>query len=681
MGNGISNVRSGHVAAKYLAFAVQVKGDCAGKPAAPAAQRAVRMLKKIIAILAVLPLLYNGLLKAQHEEHLEQLAEPEHERLENDEVQQERESRLAQRLDLNAADDAALHRLGLLTAAQIAQLQTYRKLLGPMVSIYELQAVPGFDLASIQRILPYVKAGIGLEPVYTFGDYLRLGKHTLLLRYARAFSIGQNDGGSTGGQDQNTAKEKQYDGSADKLMLRYRYQFSPYLSWGVVMEKDAGERFFRGAQRLGFDHYGAHMFVRRPGVLKALALGDYTVNMGQGLIQWHGLSFGKSGNVMQVKREGETLRPYASAGEFYFFRGAGVTIRKGLAEWTVFLSRRSLDAADSSGSLTSSGYHRTAAEVAKRGAVLQYSAGTVFKWWLPRGHIAFNALAHRFSKPFIKGKEAYRLYAAAGNTFYNAGVDYAVNWRNVHWFGEAAVNRSGGYAVLQGMLASLAHAVDASLVFRHETVRYQAWYANAFGESAAAGNETGLYAALQVRFGRRWSITAYADVFRFPWLKYRIDAPSQGYDTQVALTWQPDKTTSIVIRYQFRQAASGDTLPPRRQQLHCQLIMPVIAKAVTWKCRLQAGVTTWLMHQQFDARWEQWRIGAGYTWYDAADKEAVFVAGQGFPADNALARFSGAGWSTSVLVQRRVMRDVTLWGRWQYAPGGQHLQLQLQMGW
>ena len=60
--------------------------------------------------------------------------------------------------------------------------------------------------------------------------------------------------------------------------------------------------------------------------------------MGQGLIQWQSLAFKKSMEIMGVKRQSAILRPYHSAGEFYFHRGAGITIKKGKIEATVFAS-------------------------------------------------------------------------------------------------------------------------------------------------------------------------------------------------------------------------------------------------------------------------------------------------------------------------------------------------------
>jgi hypothetical protein len=105
-----------------------------------------------------------------------------------------------------------------------------------------------------------------------------------------------------------------------------------------VADKDAGEQFFKGAQKYGFDFYSFHLFARKLGSIQALALGDFTVNMGQGLIQWQSLAFRKSVDILGIKRQSPVLRPYNSAGEFSFHRGAGITWQKGKIEATGFIS-------------------------------------------------------------------------------------------------------------------------------------------------------------------------------------------------------------------------------------------------------------------------------------------------------------------------------------------------------
>ena len=54
-------------------------------------------------------------------------------------------------------------------------------------------------------------------------------------------------------------------------------------------------------------------------------LGDYVVNLGQGLIQRQALGFGKTTEIVGIKRQSPILLAYRSPGEYAFNRGAGVT--------------------------------------------------------------------------------------------------------------------------------------------------------------------------------------------------------------------------------------------------------------------------------------------------------------------------------------------------------------------
>jgi len=77
---------------------------------------------------------------------------------------------------------------------------------------------------------------------------------------------------------------------------------------------------------------------------------------------------------MNIKRQGAVLKPYTSAGEYNFLRGAGITIQQKIMQATVFASSRKWTAAvklDEEGrnyvtSVQSSGYHRTKTEQANK---------------------------------------------------------------------------------------------------------------------------------------------------------------------------------------------------------------------------------------------------------------------------------------------------------------------------
>src|SRR5205809_2296597 len=59
-------------------------------------------------------------------------------------------------LNLNAADANELKELISLTDLQIDNFISYRNLFGSLISIYELQAIPSWDIVTIKKILPYV---------------------------------------------------------------------------------------------------------------------------------------------------------------------------------------------------------------------------------------------------------------------------------------------------------------------------------------------------------------------------------------------------------------------------------------------------------------------------------------------------------------------------------------------
>src|SRR5690606_12684484 len=105
--------------------------------------------------------------------------------VEDDSRWQDLQAYTRHKISLNTADAATLQSLGLLTPLQVRSLLDYRRLLGAIVSIYELQAVPGFDPALVRRLQPYVSVGNDLQPHYTLRDYARKGEHALLLRYGR----------------------------------------------------------------------------------------------------------------------------------------------------------------------------------------------------------------------------------------------------------------------------------------------------------------------------------------------------------------------------------------------------------------------------------------------------------------------------------------------------------------
>jgi hypothetical protein len=579
------------------------------------------------------------------------------------------------KIDLNRADAAALRSLGLLSATQIRQLLLYRQQMGKLVSIYELQAIPDWDEQLISGILPYVRAGNDLEPVYTLKDYMKKGDHTLLFRYGRQLETSK-------GYLHTDSTSAQYLGSPDRLLLRYRYNFPRYMSWGVVMEKDAGESFFSRYHPQGFDFYSAHLFVKQYKRIRALALGDFTVNMGQGLLNWQSLAFGKGAAVMQVKREGELLKPYASAGESNFYRGAGITVACGKWEGTAFLSSRQLD-----GSITNNnGYHRSLTELAERHTLGQMTAGGNLTAADREWKAGVNFIHHQLSAPVEKGAAPYQLFAFEGKTLTAASTDFEVTWKGLHFFGEGAISGNGKTAWISGVLFSATANVDMVLLYRNYNRAYQSFYADAWGEFYRPVNENGIYTGISLKVKTWLKINAYADQFRFPWLQYRSSAPGGGRDLLATLTYTPDKRTELFIRYNYtvkQQDGKDNTsfLPPPvrvayqswRLQSGLQVERNITIKnriEVTRRRQEAKEQRGFLLFQEVNYQCTRWplQLYVRYTMFATGDGEnSMYTLTSGMLYEYAVSRLTGEGHQYQCRIRWKFKKGFTLWIRYQQA--------------
>ena len=486
-------------------------------------------------------------------------------------------------INLNTADATVLKELIILTPLQIQNIISYRTLLGKFINIYELQAVPALDIATIEKIRPFITVNDNADFIGAFSQRLSGGTHSVVARVTRVVER------SKGYLLDSTTANNYYPGSPQRYFFRYKYQYKNLLQFGVVADKDAGEEFFKGTQKNGFDFYSVHLFARNIGIIKALALGDFTVNMGQGLTQWQSLAFKKSSDVLNIKRQLPVLRPYNSAGEINFHRGIGITLAKKNIEVTGFVSYRNVDAnfvtdtlnnEDFISSLQTSGLHRTKSETDDKGVQRQLAYGGNIAYNKNRVHIGANIIQYNFKFPITKANDPYNIYALSDKNAGNQSIDYSYTFRNLHFFGEAAIDNKKNKAFVNGLLLSVAANADMSFMYRNISSGYQSLYTNAFTESTFPSNEKGLYAGISIRPHTYWRLDAYADFYKFPWLKYLVDAPTTGVDYLAQLTYKPNKQLEVYARYRTETkpknynpdgSITAPVIPKQRQNFRCQV--------------------------------------------------------------------------------------------------------------
>lgn len=459
-------------------------------------------------------------------------------------------------IDLNKTDGRDLRELQFLSPLQIAGIIQHRKASGDYMAVNELQAVEGLDVEIARWLLHFVKVD---EKSSLKGLSLNEGKHDLLLRHARILQPQQ------GYRITDTTRSR-YLGGHDRLFVRYRYQLKRHVQFSFNMEKDAGEPFFSGAQRYGFDFYSGSLYVKDQKRLKQLVIGDYSLQFGQGLALWTGLSFGKGALVQHVARQGIGLRPYTSTNEFLFFRGVAATYMIKNIAVTPFFSYRKLSASFQGeeegkhiyGSLLESGLHRTPTEIANRHSLGQLVWGANIQSQKNGLTLGGSYYQTQFDGFLLPRPLLYNKYKFSGDYLQNTAVYYNYNLSNMYLFGELAHSIGSGIAYINGMIATLSHELSLVLHQRNYQKDYHSFFNQAMAEASNVENEHGFYSGLIFQPNRKLQIVTYGDYFKFPWLKYRVDAPSDGLDLFSQFTFSPNRQTKVLARYRYRKKSEND---------------------------------------------------------------------------------------------------------------------------
>ncbi|MBI1287357.1 MAG: hypothetical protein GC178_07225 [Flavobacteriales bacterium] len=466
-------------------------------------------------------------------------------------------------INLNSTNTTELEQLPMLDDIEVANLLSHIDANGKLLNIYELQAVDGFTIPLIRQIEPFVKVSDDPDATkFSFKEMMKEGTHELVLRYQQVVEQQQ---GYAPIEDSllEQSPNSRYLGSPQKYYARYRFNYGNKVLWGLTMEKDPGEQFFKGSMKQGFDFYSGHIFIRNIGKVKAAALGDFQAQFGQGLTLWTGLAFGKSASGTNIKRSARGLRPYTSVDENRFLRGAGATLQFGKIEVTAFGSYKLLDAnittsndtltetQESVSSIFSSGFHRTPNELVDRQSITAAVYGGNVSYKGRRLSVGLTAVSYNFSKPVQRSDDLYNIYEFSGKQNSNYGLDYSYVWKNFHFFGEFALSQNLGFATINGVFMTLDPRVTLTAMVRHLQPQYQALYANAVTENSRVNNETGYYLGFSLNPFKSWFLNGYFDIFKFPWLRYQVNGPSFGYETLAQLIYRPSKTFEVYFR--FRQ--------------------------------------------------------------------------------------------------------------------------------
>lgn len=443
------------------------------------------------------------------------------------------------KLSLNEVLVDELMMFPFVTAYQAEQLILYRRLLGNLIDVLELQAVPGWDEVTIRRILPYVSIVEKEQFKKQLKKSLTKGSSQFIWRGSLKKGAG--------------------------LLARYQFR-SSHFQFGVQVEKDAGEKIW--LPKKGFEFLSGQLAVQKIGVVRQFIVGDFSVSMGQGLLLGMGRAVRKSGMPMMVKRQQAFLMPYRSTDENRFLRGVGMWLARGNWEVGGFYSVNHLDGnlmEDSIrgryvSSLQTSGIHISPAELLDRNSLRHRAIGLMGAVQIGKWRVGIHGVDHAFGLPIIRSNYLYNIYSINGKRDAGVGMKLESSVRNLHVFGEAVRNREGNMAYLVGALLAVDRKLDFSLVVRNMAKAYKTFWGSSFTEVTEPGDEKGVYMGLSFRPAAGIQLEGYIDLYHSDWLKYQINAPTIGFDQLFICQVKPDKVTTIYYRYHREMKTDGVSL-------------------------------------------------------------------------------------------------------------------------
>jgi len=630
-------------------------------------------------------------------------------------------------LNLNQATRQDLQQLFSLSELQINSFLNYREKNGKLLTIYELQAVPYFDIISIRKILPFVSIRETAISKDTRSVWQRIieenDNHYVIMRYNQ---ILQEKRGYTPA-DTNSSGElnSRYLGSPDQTYLRYRVSHPKDFSLGFTLEKDAGEQYlFNPSQNYyGVDFLSFHAYFENQGRFKKIAVGDYQIGVGQNLLLTAGFTVGKGAEtITTVRRSTIGIRPYTSVLESGFFRGVAATYElNNNFELTGFYSRLRRDASlvsqvnvvidsaniDEGGQATiineteflTENFVESIRASGLRRSQNEFDARQTFTEQVIGGHLLFTGLEGNlqlggtfmhigYDLNLQRRDRIYNRFDFNGDENYNAGLHFSYNWQNFNFFGEGAISKSGGKGGVAGFVSSLSPKVDFAMLLRHYDRDFHTFYGAAFGEGSRNINESGIYWGIKIRPFKKWELSAYYDKFSFPDIRFGADAPSQGSEHLLRLTYKPKRHISLFFQYrseskelnQRENTTNFDFLANRLSNNFIFNINYKAEKYISLKTRVQVNTLSqgdfhsegFMIFQdigldfrkfKFDARFAIFDDNTRRNFEDSYGSTFLYVYEKNVLWAPTMVRYSGRGVRYMLLARYKINRNWDIWLR------------------
>lgn len=537
--------------------------------------------------------------------------------------------------NINTVTKQELEQLPFLSSEDIEEILAYVYRHGPVQSMGELMLINQLDYQTRQFLTLFIYIGRQEKEKQRFKlkELFKYGHHEVSTRLD--VPLYRRDGYRIPSDEVLLDNpNKVYLGNSLYHNLRYGFKYKNKLFFGLTAEKDAGEPFGSYGNK-GYDAYSFHFLLKDCGILKTLALGDYRLKFGEGLIVNTDYYFGKS-TMLNLAPEQNTIKKFSSTSETSFFRGAAATVRLGTFDISAFYSYLPLDATlrkdGTISSIKTDGLHRTLLEISKKHNTVEQSAGGDITWRHKYVSLGVTSLYQHYSKPFSTGSQQYRKYYPSGTDFFNIGAHYDVRYNKFYFSGETAYNNTyHGWATLNKAVYRFNHNYSVIALQRLYTYQYVGLRSNAFSEGGTVKNESGFYVGVEASPLNELKLFAYFDYFYFPWVKFATPHTSDGVEGNLQADYIFSKKFNLSGHYQIKKKERyGEPYLYNKLKLQCQyfptqtLELRLSARCTTVKDETHNRVNGYMAGGIFKWRERKQRINLAlsYVYFDSEDYKA-----------------------------------------------------------
>ena len=458
-------------------------------------------------------------------------------------------------LPINIATKEQLERFPFLSDQLIENILYYIYKHGPMLSDKELMLVKDMDQQTARCLKLFItfQQPDKEENKPTLKNILKYGKQELSTRvdipvYTKA----------------GYQKENGYRGYSFYTNFRYSFRYSDKVYWGLTAEKDAGEPFFNRENKKGYDYYSPYLLIKNMGRLKTLALGNYRLNYGYGLVMNTDFSMGKTTMISTLGNKATGIKKHSSTDEYNYFQGiaGSISITNRLSA-DAFYSYRTMDGIVDNQFITSikeDGYHRVMKDFEKKNTFSNQLIGSNLYYNGKSFELGLTSIYNVFNKVLNPTDRTYNKFYPRGKDFFNTSVNYKVFWKQFTLQGETAIDKNGKLATMNMLRYSPKGDFQLILMNRFYDVAYQSIYAKSVGEGSSVQNESGFYIGLETSLLRHFKLMAYGDVFYFPWKKYQLSKNgTYGFDGVIQLSYSPCYELDMFIKYRYKNKYKDTT--------------------------------------------------------------------------------------------------------------------------